>query len=114
MAPRLVFESLDMTNEANVALLAESIRRKHGGIDIVISNAAARIAKEIPAADQVAAFVATNNHGTRRMFEHFMPALRRPVHSCIRRARDEQETSRAAAGKPHDPGTTHLVGLEIM
>lgn len=75
-AAELRFERLDVTVDLEVAELAERLRQRHGGVDIVISNAAARIAKEVPAAAQVAGFVDTNNHGTVRMLRHFLPILR--------------------------------------
>ena len=67
---------LDVSDDASVAALAETIRARHGGIDIVISNAAARISREIPQAEQVALFVDTNNHGTFRMIRAFAPLLK--------------------------------------
>jgi NAD(P)-dependent dehydrogenase (short-subunit alcohol dehydrogenase family) len=48
---------------------------RHGGIDIVISSAAARISPQLPQAAQVALFVNTNNHGTYRMIRAFQPML---------------------------------------
>ncbi len=70
-----IFAPLDVTDDASVAALAETIRARHGGIDIVISNAAARISPELPPAAQVALFVNTNNHGTYRMIRAFQPIL---------------------------------------
>ena len=70
-----IFAPLDVTDDASVAALAETIRARHGGIDIAISNAAARISPELPPAAQVALFVNTNNHGTYRMIRAFQPIL---------------------------------------
>ena len=70
------FVQLDVTDAASVAAAADQIRARHGGIDIVIQNAAARITKDMPQADQVASFVDTNNHGTLRVIEAFVPLLR--------------------------------------
>ncbi|WP_437730417.1 SDR family NAD(P)-dependent oxidoreductase [Sorangium sp. So ce1335] len=67
---------LDVTDDASVEALAETVARRHGGIDIVLSNAAARIVKERPQAAQVRAFIDTNNHGTTRMIRAFGPLLR--------------------------------------
>lgn len=67
---------LDVTDDESVQALAETVARRHGGIDIVISNAAARIAKDIPQAAQVRTFIDTNNHGTTRMIRAFGPLLR--------------------------------------
>lgn len=71
-----LFHQLDVTDEASVAALAETIRAQHGGVDIVISNAAARISRDRSQAEQVALFVNTNNHGTFRMIRAFGPLLR--------------------------------------
>ncbi|WP_438003889.1 SDR family NAD(P)-dependent oxidoreductase [Sorangium sp. So ce321] len=67
---------LDVTDDASVQALAETVARRHGGIDIVLSNAAARIVKELPQAVQVRTFIDTNNHGTYRMIRAFGPLLR--------------------------------------
>ena len=75
--PRLRFERLDVTEEPSVAGLAEVLRERHGGVDIVISNAAARIVRDVAPAEQVPAFVETNNHGTHRVLQRFLPILRR-------------------------------------
>lgn len=70
------FIDMDIASSASVTAAAEAVRSRHGGIDIVVQNAAARITKEVPQADQVAGFVDTNNHGTLRVIESFMPLLR--------------------------------------
>ncbi|WP_437676845.1 SDR family NAD(P)-dependent oxidoreductase [Sorangium sp. So ce131] len=67
---------LDVTDDASVEALAETVARQHGGIDIVISNAAARMVKDRPQAAQVRTFIDTNNHGTYRMIRAFGPLLR--------------------------------------
>lgn len=71
-----MFHLLDVTDDASVASLAETIRARHEGVDIVISNAAARISRERPQAEQVEGFVNTNNHGTFRMIRTFGTMLR--------------------------------------
>ncbi|MGD0854916.1 MAG: SDR family NAD(P)-dependent oxidoreductase [Dehalococcoidia bacterium] len=71
-----IFHLLDVTDDASVAMFAETIRRRHGGVDIVISNAAARISRNLSQAKQVALFINTNNHGTFRMIRAFGPMLR--------------------------------------
>lgn len=81
--PVLRFEHLDVTDDASVAELAKRIQARHGGIDVVISNAAARMSKEVALKDQVGAFVETNNHGTYRMLVHFMPILNRHARFLI-------------------------------
>ena len=70
------FLQMDVTDDASVQAAARQIDSRHGGIDIVIQNAAARITKEVSQADQVAAFVDTNNHGTLRVIQAFVPLLR--------------------------------------
>lgn len=71
-----LFHLLDVTDDASVAALAGTIRQRHGGVDVVISNAAARITRDLPLAEQVALFIDTNNHGTFRMIRMFGPLLR--------------------------------------
>ncbi len=71
-----ILHMLDVTDDASVAMLAETIRRRHGGVDIVISNAAARISRNLSQAEQVGQFINTNNHGTFRMIRAFEPILR--------------------------------------
>jgi len=74
--PTLLFERLDVTDDDGVAAVANTILQRHGGIDVVISNAAARISKDVPPRGQVRMFIDTNNHGTNRMLRHFMPILK--------------------------------------
>ena len=71
-----ILHILDVTDAKSVNTFAEKIREQHRGVDIVISNAAARISPNIPQSEQVALFVNTNNHGTYRMIKAFMPLLR--------------------------------------
>ena len=73
LSPRL--EVLDVRSGASVRALAQTIAERHGGVDIVISNAAARISPEVPGEQQVRTFVDTNNHGTVRMIRAFAPLL---------------------------------------
>ena len=73
LSPRL--ELLDVRDDASVKALAHTIAERHGGVDIVISNAAARISPEVPGEQQVRTFVDTNNHGTIRMIRAFRPLL---------------------------------------
>lgn len=73
---RPIYHPLDVTDEESVEALASFVRSKHGGVDIVLSNAAARISKEVPQAAQVRTFIDTNNHGTYRVINHFAPLVR--------------------------------------
>ena len=70
------FLQMDIADGASVGMAAEAVKARHGGIDIVIQNAAARISRDLPQADQVAGFVDTNNHGSLRVIEAFVPLLR--------------------------------------
>jgi NAD(P)-dependent dehydrogenase (short-subunit alcohol dehydrogenase family) len=74
VSPRFV--PLDVTDDQSVTTLAAFLKQQHGGIDILISNAAARIRPDVVATEQVAQFINTNNHGTYRIIQAFMPLLR--------------------------------------
>ena len=50
LSPRL--ELLDVRDDASVKALADTIAQRHGGVDIVISNAAARISVRCPASSR--------------------------------------------------------------
>jgi NAD(P)-dependent dehydrogenase (short-subunit alcohol dehydrogenase family) len=67
---------VDVADSTSVARFAEQIGREHGGVDVVISNAARRMTREDPPAAQVRAFVATNNLGTTHVLVWFGPLLR--------------------------------------
>jgi carbonyl reductase 1 len=67
---------LDVTDPASVRAAADAIAREHGGIDIVLSNAAARQSPDRTPADEVDVIAETNNHGTLRMLRSFAPILR--------------------------------------
>src|SRR5688572_29823369 len=71
LAPEL--ELLDVADDQSVRALAALLERRHGGVDIVIGNAAARIVPEVAAAQQVAQFINTNNHGTYRLITALTP-----------------------------------------
>lgn len=75
VVPHLEYEQLDVTDEDSVARLTDILRTRHGGLDIVVSNAAARIVKNYPQEKQVRDFIETNNHGTRRILKYFLPLL---------------------------------------
>ncbi|MEM7023398.1 MAG: SDR family NAD(P)-dependent oxidoreductase [Pseudomonadota bacterium] len=74
---KVSFVRLDVTEPASIAALGRMLEDRHGGIDIVASNAAARITKDQPQAEQVRAFVATNNHGSRALYGALEPILHR-------------------------------------
>lgn len=66
---------LDVTDAASITAVAAMLGSRHGGVDIVASNAAARIGKDEPPAAQVRGFVATNNHGSRQLYAALEPLL---------------------------------------
>jgi carbonyl reductase 1 len=67
---------IDVTDAASINTARDIIFRTHGGVDIVISNAAQRISKDLSQADQVARFIDTNNIGQRRVTDAFRDILR--------------------------------------
>jgi carbonyl reductase 1 len=73
LEPRL--RVLDVRDGEAVAAFAADVRTEHGGVDIVLSNAAARRSPDRPEAEQIRTFVDTNNGGTRRMIDAFGPIL---------------------------------------
>jgi carbonyl reductase 1 len=74
LAPR--FARLDVDEVASIQQVAAMLEREHGGVDLVIANAARRIDKDTPSAQQVRGFVTTNNLGTTRLIEQLGPQLR--------------------------------------
>ncbi len=64
-----------MTDPASIAASATHPEAEHGHVDIVASNAAARIAKDAPQSGQVRGFVATNSHGSRELVGALEPIL---------------------------------------
>ncbi|HLM64846.1 MAG TPA: SDR family NAD(P)-dependent oxidoreductase [Acidimicrobiales bacterium] len=72
----VVPELLDVRADADVERFAALLRDRHGGVDIVVSNAAARITPDATMAEQVRAFVDTNNRGTTRLLRALLPLLR--------------------------------------
>jgi NAD(P)-dependent dehydrogenase (short-subunit alcohol dehydrogenase family) len=69
-------EVLDVRDDAAVAEFADALAARHGGVDIVFSNAAARLTPATPWGQLVDPFVDTNNLGTTRMLRAFDPILR--------------------------------------
>jgi carbonyl reductase 1 len=60
-------QRVDVRSTTAVNRFAALVAERHGRVDLVISNAAARITPDRPQAEQVATFVDTNNLGTTRM-----------------------------------------------
>jgi carbonyl reductase 1 len=69
------FHQLDVTKQTSIDALAATLRRQHGGIDIMISNAGARIDRESSQAAQVRGFFETNNFGSTRVIQAFRGLL---------------------------------------
>ena len=89
---------LDVRDGAAVTAFADELRDRHGGVDVVFSNAAARLTPDTPWAELVGPFVDTNNLGTTRMLRAFSPILRRrPVACGGQRLRHAQQPARVAA-----------------
>ena len=65
-----------MRDGAAVSAFADAIAARHGGVDIVFSNAAARLTPATPWAELAGPFVDTNNLGATRMLRAFDPILR--------------------------------------
>jgi NAD(P)-dependent dehydrogenase (short-subunit alcohol dehydrogenase family) len=72
---QVLTEQVDVRSTTAVNRLAALVKERHGHVDIVISNAAARITPDRPQAEQVATFVDTNNLGTTRVIRAFTPLL---------------------------------------
>jgi NAD(P)-dependent dehydrogenase (short-subunit alcohol dehydrogenase family) len=68
-------ERVDVRSATAVNRFAALVAERHSRVDLVISNAAARITPERPQAEQVATFVDTNNLGATRMIRAFAPLL---------------------------------------
>jgi NAD(P)-dependent dehydrogenase (short-subunit alcohol dehydrogenase family) len=73
---RPVPHRLDVRSSEETQAFATLLADRHGGIDVVISNAAARITPTRPMLAQVRNFVDTNNFGATRMIRAFGPLLR--------------------------------------
>jgi NAD(P)-dependent dehydrogenase (short-subunit alcohol dehydrogenase family) len=69
-------EVCDVRDDDAVQGLALRIAGRHGGVDVVDSNATAGISPGVPYAGQVADLINTNNLGTTRMIRSFGPLLR--------------------------------------
>ncbi|PXY01987.1 short-chain dehydrogenase [Marinifilum breve] len=67
---------LDVSKEESIEEVKNAIVQKHGGIDLVISNAAARMSKELANKEQVEGFIQTNNMGAYYMLKHFQANLK--------------------------------------
>jgi NAD(P)-dependent dehydrogenase (short-subunit alcohol dehydrogenase family) len=69
----LLFDLADAHSPQNVA---QELRRRHGGIDVLVQNGAYMPRAGVRAADDARAMIAANNHGTLRVLRAFLPMLR--------------------------------------
>jgi carbonyl reductase 1 len=70
-----VLYRLDVRDTGQVDAVARLLRERHGGVDIVLSNAAYRRTREESDADTIGSFIDTNNGGAHRMIRAFGPVL---------------------------------------
>jgi NAD(P)-dependent dehydrogenase (short-subunit alcohol dehydrogenase family) len=73
---RVVGRRLDVTEPDAVARLATELAEEHGGVDIVVSNAGARLTRDLPQEKQVDEFVDSANGGAHAVLDSFGPVLR--------------------------------------
>jgi len=69
-------EVLDVSSGEAIKSLAEKIREKHGGIDIVISNHYARVLPNDDQTKVIDHYVEANNFGTTNILRNFAPMMR--------------------------------------
>ncbi|MET8213930.1 SDR family NAD(P)-dependent oxidoreductase [Streptomyces sp. NPDC005373] len=67
---------LDVSRPEPVAALAEELRQRHGGADVVISNAVARLLPDVSQAAQADEFIDVANGGAHAVLRSFAPVLR--------------------------------------
>ncbi|MFF7135726.1 SDR family NAD(P)-dependent oxidoreductase [Streptomyces sp. NPDC008196] len=67
---------LDVTDSDSVAALADELRARHGGVDVVISNAVARLLPEESQAERADEFIDVSNTATHTILRAFGPILR--------------------------------------
>jgi carbonyl reductase 1 len=68
---------LDVRDRVAVQALADELGARHGGVDVVFSNAAARLMPATPWSELIGPFVETNNLGATHTLRAFGPVLRR-------------------------------------
>jgi NAD(P)-dependent dehydrogenase (short-subunit alcohol dehydrogenase family) len=67
---------LDVTDAGAVARLAAKLGERHGGVDLVVSNAIARTTPDRPQSEQADEFIDVANGGTHAILRSFTPVLR--------------------------------------
>jgi len=74
---------LDVSQPKSITAFVDKLRRKNIGVDILISNAAARITPDKTNAEQVEPFVITNNLGTTAVLSAFTPLINTGAHVLV-------------------------------
>ena len=74
---RVMGRVLDVADAGAVAGLAEELAGRHGGVDIVISNAIAALTPDRPQSEQADEFIDVANGGVHAVLRSFGPVLRR-------------------------------------
>ncbi|MGH3501404.1 MAG: SDR family NAD(P)-dependent oxidoreductase, partial [Nocardioidaceae bacterium] len=69
-------ELLDVSDDAAVTRVGGLLAQRHGGVDVVFSNAYRRVQPADDFSEVIADYVATNNLGTTRILRTFAPLLR--------------------------------------
>ncbi|MFD7053295.1 SDR family NAD(P)-dependent oxidoreductase [Streptomyces mirabilis] len=67
---------LDVTDTDDIARLADELRARHGGVDVVLSNAVARLLPEESQAERADEFIDFSNTATHAILRSFGPVLR--------------------------------------
>ncbi|WP_316766354.1 SDR family NAD(P)-dependent oxidoreductase [Streptomyces sasae] len=67
---------LDVTDTEAVARLADELRARHGGVDIVVSNAVARVLPDESQSARADEFIDVSNTATHAILRSFGPVLR--------------------------------------
>ncbi|MGW4652202.1 SDR family NAD(P)-dependent oxidoreductase [Kitasatospora sp. NPDC004289] len=67
---------LDVTDSEAIARLAAELSERHGGVDIVLSNAVARLLPEDSQSERADEFIDVSNTATHAVLRSFGPALR--------------------------------------
>lgn len=74
LAPK--FEQLDIADTSNIEAFAAEMKRRHGGVDILIQNAAYAPKPGRTTLEEARLAIDTNNHGTAHLLSTFRPLLR--------------------------------------
>lgn len=101
---------LDVGDGAAVKAFADELCARHGGVDVIFSNAAARLTPGAPSAELVGPFVDTNHLGATRMLRAFEPVLRGGGRLLV--VASEFGSLRALAPHPHGRFDTDTMALD--